>query len=296
MKKVKFNISPFSLLFYSIPFSLDCVSIIYQECQALVEDSCVKVLFIIMKSKDCKSDVLEFLMMKAWKSKKVDCSKISMRALIVDKRVIHPKLISRFLELGVVVSVGDVSAALSYFSDSDLDSFKCLLARCEEADRTDLCQQALKKKLMSFVLHFIEVGASLQNVEKILCSLLELKQFEKIKVVLKQINKETIEKLNLASLLETDFVMYYDLIEKFLDAGISPNGKKSPIVTVMNLSHLKPDIKIELICLLIKYGADINQLCQSSRDTTPLHVATEISLRAGMDIFVVREGGGGGGG
>lgn len=257
--------------------------LVCQECSALADDSCVTILLYLMKRKDCTSDVLMFLMMKIWQSKKIDCSGVNMKALIVDKEVTNPKLIARFLGSGVVVTMGDLHDAIHYFPDDNLDSFKLLLYKCEKADLTRLCRESLKANRTSFVLYLIEKGASLpKEHEMMLHCLLELKNFDGVKAILKLLSKQTIEKIDLARLLETNLVLDHDLIEMLINAGVNPNGKKSPITTVMSLHYLKPESQVALVCLLIKCGADISQLSLTARgSTTPLHVATELTLKTG---------------
>lgn len=236
-----------------------------------------------MKRKDCRSVVLTFLMVKAWTVKKIDCSEISLKSLIVDKRVTNTNLIARFLESGVLVSVGDVHTAIQYFPDTGLDSIKLLLSNCEGADKTYLCQEALKAKKMSFVMYLVEEGASiLSDHEVILHELLKIENFDGVKIILKLLSKDTVEKLDLAGLLEANLFLNPDLIAMFIQAGVNPNGKKSPIAAVMGLNHLKLETQVQLVCLLIKCGADFYQLNQTARgNTTPLHVATELSLKIG---------------
>ena len=272
------------MLFYSIcSCCADQLPLIYRECSALPEDSCLAVLQDLMKRKDGTSSVLMFLMMKAWKSKKIDCSSISLLSLIVDKGITNQKLLSVFLDSGVLVSAGDVHAAICHFPDANLGSFKLLLCKCEKVDKTDLCQDALKEKRLSFVLYLIENGAHLpKDHEMMIRCLLKLKRFDGVKMILKLLSKEAIKRIDLAKLLETNLVSDHSLIEELISAGVNPNWKKTAITAVMGLQDLKLGSRIKLVCLLINCGADFNQLTHArGNTTTPLHVATELSLKLG---------------
>ena len=232
---------------------------------------------------NCKEPVLKFLMLYSWETLPVDCSKVVVKTLLVDIKVKDGKLLSRFLDCGAPVAQSDIQSAIRSLSSDNIEVFKVLLSKCEKVDLNKLCYEAFEMNKPAFALHFIEQGAKLSgDVHKLLLKLLKQKNFDGAKALLKFFTEEMLTNLDLASLLETDLVHNHEMIEMLIKLGLNPNGKKPPISTVMNLPYLSVKDQIGVICLLIRCGANCNQLCKSARGNAgPVHVATELALRSG---------------
>ena len=73
------------------------------------------------------------------------------------------------------------------------------------------------------------------------------------------------------------------MIKMLIKIGLNPNGRgrRTPIAVVMSKQHLTISERIELICLLLENGEDCSHLHQTSKSSTPLHVATELALQSG---------------
>ena len=235
-----------------------------------------------MSRKSCRSETLAFLT-KVWKTKKVDCTGVNLRVLLTEKKVSDMSTLSWFLASGIIVDGSDIQTAIQCLADKKVESFKLLLGKCDHIDKDLLCQETLKARKMSFLLHLLNEGAALpKDHEAIIHQLLSSKNFSGVETVVKLLSRECFEKMDLSSLLLTNLVHHHKLIGMFIEAGVSPNGRKPPIVTVMGLTHLKAEAQVELVCLLLKCGASCAQLSQTARfTTTPLHVATELSLKIG---------------
>lgn len=272
----------FYLFIYLVHTSLDLCDFFYDECAGLDNVECLQLLKEALNRKNCRSETLAFFA-KVWKSKKVDCTGINVKVLLTEKKVSDVSILSWFLAHGVAVDSTDVRIAIQCLSDKKVESFKLLLRECDHFDKDSLCQETLKARKISFLLYLVELGAALPNDhEAIMNQLLAAKNFSGVETVLKLLSKESLETLDLSSLLQTNLVHRHNLITMFIEAGVNPNGRKPPIVTVMGMNHLKPEAQIELVCLLLKNGASCSQLSQTSRfTTTPLHVATELSLKTG---------------
>ena len=94
----------------------------------------------------------------------------------------------------------------------------------------------------------------------------------------------TMDKLDLASLMDSNIINCPETIKVLIDAGLSPNGRgrRTPIAVVMGKGDLTLSKKIELMCLLLENGEDCSHLCHASKSsTTSLHVATELALQSG---------------
>ena len=258
----------------------------YEECAGLAEESCLQLLNEVMGRKRCRSNALEFLT-KAWESKKVDCSEIKLKTLLTDKTVSDSNVLSWFLESGVVVDRSDIQLAIQCLPDGRVESFKLLLGKCKHVDKDYLCRESWKAKKILFVVELLNEGAALpKEYEAIISRLLSSKKFEGVEAVLNLLSREQVERLDLAKLLSTNLVYSDRLLTMFIDYGVNPNAKKSPVVTLWNSTHLKAEARVKLICLLLKCGANCNQLSYiPTYDTSPLHVATELSLKAGELII-----------
>ena len=246
----------------------------------MAEDACLQLLNEVMNSKSCRSETLAFLV-KVWKTKKLDCSGINLKILITEKKVSDSNILSWFIGNGCIVGSSDVFLAIQCLADKKSSEFKLLLRNCDHADKDQLCQEALKANKMTFLCHLLNEGAALPNdYELVINRLLVSKNFTGVETVIKLLDRESFEKMDLSSLLTNNLYNQHKLIKMFIEAGVSPNGKKSPIVTVMGMNHLKPEVQVELVCVLLRYGANCSQLSQASRvNSTPLHVATELSLK-----------------
>ena len=98
------------------------------------------------------------------------------------------------------------------------------------------------------------------------------------------------DKLDLATLMESNIVNCPELIRVLVETGLSPNGRgrKTPISVVMGLPATSWSKKITLLCLLLDIGEDCNHLSHTGKSsTTPLHVATEVALQSGRRCSVL---------
>ena len=265
---------------------LEVADFFYDECSELSEEECLQLLKVLMSHRSCLSETMNFVS-KVWKNKKVNCSGVNMKILLTEKKVSEPSTLSWFLSCGVIVDNSDIRICTQCLADKKVESFKVLLSKCDHVDKDSICQEALRAGKINFLLHLISEGATLpSDHETLFNQLLSSKNFSGAETVLKLLSRESAEKLDLSSLLQNNLVYHRSLISKLIDAGVNPNGKNPPIVSVMRMTHLKPEMQVELVCLLMKCGANCNQLSQTTHvNTTPLHVATELSLKVGKYLI-----------
>lgn len=248
------------------------------------EKSCQELLNLLLPKLNCKTPLLAFLMVQAWETKKIDCSSISLKMLLTEKKITSSDLLLRFIEFGAIVGREDLSSAIQNLPPDDIVVFKLIVSKCSGFDKNRLCREAANANKILFVLHLVELGANLpEEGTKLFLTSLKGKEFDGAKVLIQTLSKEMVESLDLATLLESTYlILNVELIEVLITNGVCITGKKSPIAVVMSQNFGSLSKKIDVLCLLIEHGVDCKQLCQTcSKSTTPLHVATDLALQSG---------------
>ncbi len=134
------------------------------ECRQIPQSLRPELLSDIISYKNYRpsyNSILSYLMVEIWKPKPVDCSKISLQELLVVKQVSSPKLLHSFLHSGVSVHGADIKAAILQLPMGEIESLKLLTSNCTEYDVNEMCSESFKAKKISFVFHFVELGAEL---------------------------------------------------------------------------------------------------------------------------------------
>lgn len=226
-------------------------------------------------------------MLEAWGSRVVDCRKLRLKTLLVDKNITKADVLKEFLLSEISVGEEDLSYAVRTPSLHDIDVFKLMVARCNKFDKNKLCKEASAYNKTTFVLYLNELGATLpDDCSKLFHEALKVNDFDGATVLLKSFTAEIIQKLDFGALLKaTNLVANIDLIKLLMAMGVNLSGKQSPVVAVMNQTLNLQD-KIDVLCVLIEGGVDCKQLCRTSaKSTTPLHVATDMALKSGKFLF-----------
>lgn len=269
------------------------LEILLRECKRLPEDSCKKLLQQLLAQHNSKlSFLLNFLMLRAWKAKTVDCSDIKLKTLLVDKKITDLSLLKSFLESGVAVKDDEISIAIQCLSRSDIAAFKLIVSKHLALDVNEMCSKAFSANKTAFVLHFVDLGAKLpENSDGLFYEALKIKDFDGAKVLVKLFSKKQLSSLELGTLLDkTNLIMNVELAKVLVNAGVSLSRKKSPIVSVMEQSYtcgLRPSDQIELISCFLEHGVDCKDLCiTAKKTTTPLHVATDLALKSGESMNI----------
>ena len=248
---------------------------------------CNKVLVEILSRKECKEAHLEFLISEMWNEKVINVSKVTLKQLIVEREITSECLLQRFLELGLPLTKEDIKMAIKRLKPSQVHLFKYIVAKCNPADLDELCQAAVRANRMTFVLSLVDRGATLpSHGSDLLLQALSAEDYDGALALAGKFTKATMDKLDLATLMESNIVNCPELIKVLVDAGLSPNGsgRKTPIAAVM-AKAISVTKKIDMICLLLEVGEDCGHLCQIGKSTTtPLHVATELALQSGACI------------
>ena len=259
--------------------------LVMYECARLPEKSRRELLQLLLPKRSCRNPLLSFLMLQAWESKPVDCSKISLHSLLTDKKLTNPNLLVRFMECGAAVAREDIALAIQCLSSDDILAFKTLLSKCEGFDMNQVCREAASANKIPFVLHLVELGADPPICDegvKLFKEALKVKEFNGAKVLVGRFSKETLRSLELGELLDTtNLVMSVELVKMLITGGVGMAGKPLPIPAVLSCTIGVAE-KMEVICLMVECGMDCKQLCHSThKTTTPLHVATDLALKAG---------------
>lgn len=196
----------------------------------------------------------------------------------------------KLFDMGMTARVGDIELAAKFLPSAHLGILELVLSKCGTVKPIDLnpaCKVALQEKKITFVACLIKVGADPpQEPVKLFSQALKENDIDAARIFLTQSWK--LDKLDLGSLIaSTEIAHHPTLIEDLLELGVSPNGtgKQKPLAEVRKLRHLASQKRSSLVCLLLEKGANCNHLC-STHDTTPLHVATEMSVLDG-DIRII---------
>ena len=245
---------------------------------------CNKVLMEIISRPECRESHLEFLVNKMWNEKEINVSKITLK-LLLSKKITSSSVLQRFLELGLPVTKSDIKLAIKDLKPDQMHLFKFIAAKSSPHDIDELCQAAVNAKRMTIVLQLVERGAKLpSHGSQLLLLALKNEDYDGAMALAKKFTKATMDKLDLASLMDSNLINCPDLIRLLVEIGLSPNGqgRKTPIAAVMAKASLSLPKKIGLMSLLIDVGEDCNHLGQVGKSTsTPLHVATELALQSG---------------
>ena len=247
-------------------------------------DFCNKVLIEILSRKECQEAHLEFLVSKMWNEKEINVSKVTLRRLIVDREITSESLLQRFLELGLPLSKEDIKMAITSLKPNQSHLFRFIIAKCNTDDLDELCQAAVSANRMTFVLHLVERGAKLpSHGSDLLIHALKAEDYDGALALAKKFTKASTDKLDLASLMDSNIVNCPELIKVLVDTGLSPNGRgrKTPIAVIMGKA-ISITKKIDMVCLLLEVGEECSHLSHIGKSTTtPLHVATEVALQSG---------------
>lgn len=256
-----------------------------QLCEGLPLASCNKILQLSLPRPSCKAPLLSYLLLELWPSKNIDCSTVQMKTLLQEKKIMEEKLLARFMQLGVVVCVEDVRLAMRCLSPANIAAFSQICGRCKQLDVNSLCREALALRKMAFVLHFIKMGAAFpEDGCKMFMEALKSKDFMTAKNLVNLMDKRVFAEMELGDLLESTSLGFdTDLVELLIKTGVKlHHGKSLPIPVVMNSQFLNGADKIKVLSVLVERGVNCNQLCRTAqRQTTPLHVATDLAIKYG---------------
>ena len=267
-------------------FTLDEINLMI-HVQNMTLNLCNQLLLEILSYHNCKESHLDFLIGQMWSEKDISVSNISMKQLVVDRDISAP-LFQRFLELGLHVGKDDIHMAIENLRANQVHLVKLIAAKANSSDLDELCQAAVSSNCMMFVVNFVELGAKLPgNREELLIQTLDVEDYDAAIALAKLFPKDTVEKLNLSSLMDFNILNCPELIKVLIQSGLNPNGRggKHPIEVIMVKCDSSPKKIIDLVSILLESGADCNHLCEASKvsaTSTPLHKATELSLRAGQ--------------
>lgn len=259
------------------------MGLLSNECKQLPARKCAKLLGLLLNHEDCKAPLLTYLLFEVWQAKDINCSGVQLKVLLEDKKLRDEKLLTRFLELKVPVSLEDVRLAIHCLSPADINIFKLICAKCVGLDVNAMYHEALSLNKDAFSLHFIKSDGL-----KIFMATLE-KDFHTAKNLFEVLDKDVFSSVELSLLFDkTDLFKDVELIRLLIMAGVKLHGKAPLIPMVMNTPLLKLKDKIEIMCILLENGVECKQLCLTAqRSTTPLHVATDLALKPGKSINIM---------
>ena len=183
----------------------------------------------------------------------------------------------------------DVSTAVDVLKPDDpkhLQTFKYIAMKCPLKALDTLCVKSFKAKKIPFVFSFIEYGAKAPNEGiELLEYAIKIEDYIIGMDLIRAMSAKAVQEIDLGDIMhDTNLVKAPRMIKLLIENGVNPNGlgRKSPLACVLSMDHIPIEKRCEVACLLLENGADCNHLCRIKRGpTTPLHVATELSLQAG---------------
>ena len=250
---------------------------------------CVKLLQkLLLKQKTKEGHIAFVIFHMCPKTQAFDASKIELAALL-KVPVTDRKLLEKLFEFRIKVTSDSIQLAVSLLPVYSVDILMLIITKGMTDVTPDIlnqsCQKAYGAKKLPFVFCLIEHGTELpaETTDLILLSL-KYDCFDMALNLLKT-QKVTPEEVDLGDLIaKSDHIGNPTIIAKLLEAGVNPNGcgKKKPIAEVLKLQHISSKNQMDLLCLLLEKG-DCCHLCHSSKErATPLHIATELALKAGI--------------
>lgn len=250
---------------------------------------CVKLLQKLLLKQKTKERHISFVIFHMCPKKQAfDASEIELAALL-KVPVTDKKLLEKLFEFKIKVTSDNIQAAVSLLPVSSVDILMLIITKCMTGVTPEIlnqsCQKAYSARKLPFVLCLIEHGAeSPAEPTDLILLALKLNNFDMVLNLLLN-HKIDPEKVDLGDLItKSDHIGDPSITAKLLEAGVSPNGcgKKKPIAEILKLQHISLKKQIDLLCLLLEKG-DCRHLSHGSKErATPLHVATELALKAGI--------------
>ena len=206
----------------------------------------------LLSREDTKTKHLKFLVFEIISV--FNASSIALSQLL-RKSIVSKKFLRKMFELGMVANDEDVKVAVETLPDTRLDILELIISKWgKAADGFDHLLSAMERKKINLAASLIKHGAKTTDelAADLLTQAIDQKDFHTAKV--------------------------------FLEASgnITCGNVKKTLVEVVK-AKLPSKNKVDLVCLLLMKGADCNLLSLvRTRTTTPLHVATELALEAGL--------------
>ena len=193
-------------------------------------------------------------------------------------------LLSHLISCDLKIDNQALAIAIQQLPDSQLDLLKSMEDRCvATVDVNRLCGKALKEKKMLFLAHYIEAGARWpKHHTEILHALLNDKCLDNFERALKLLEPDKVKDIDIVDFISAKWLSRFDHISVLIDAGANPDGKRNSLAAVRGVK-INIGKKVDIICSLIRRGANCNKLCDTNT-TTPLHVATELVIESGRFV------------
>ena len=248
---------------------------------------CVRLFREILSRDDVKLGHLAFLIFQLFDriTPPFNASSIKLSQLL-EKSIAGMKFLRRMFELGMTSNADDIKVAVRILPDSSVSTLELIVSEQSEAKNLDLpLETAVKARKMRFIAWLIKHGTKTPDeLAVFLTQALDQKDFHTAKVFLEASTTITCKNIDLGIHIAAGLTDYPELVGRLIDAGADPSGNvKKTLVEVLKLVYLPVKKQIDLVCLLLMKGADCNLLSLvRTHTTTPLHVATELALEAGL--------------
>ena len=239
---------------------------------------------------DTKQQHLEFFLLEVF-LEPFDASKVKLEKVLVEKQVTSMRIMEKLIHLGMPLTEEGIKFSIQRCSAKSTEILKLLVSKCAKIDLNELCKTAASARKHTLALWLVDKGAKLPTqTNELMIQLIKQEDFDGVASLLGRFPKSAVEKVDLGELMDTNLARSQSMVEKFISAGVSPNGcgQKKPLAVILASEFLSIEKKMDLICLLLMKGADCNALTVASKiPTTPLHVATDLALRCGKCLTCI---------
>jgi len=256
------------------------LDLLSEECGLLSNQECLSLLKDLI-GRDVNVKGLKFLV-NIWKDHKrsVKYSIFNMTTFLAIPHCYEHGLLSHLIACDLKINNQALAIAIQQLPDSRLDLLKDMEDKCvATVDINGLCFRALREKKMEFLLHYLEAGAKWpKHHTEVLHALVNDKSLTKFERALKLLGKDKIKEVDIVDFVSAKLLSRFDHISLLVDAGANPNGKRNSLAAIRSVK-INVGTKVDILCSLIRRGANCNNLCDMST-TTPLHVATEMAIES----------------
>ncbi len=200
------------------------------------------------------------------------------------------KLLETMITSGVLIDEKAIELAVKTMPDTNTKIFSLIVSKWNKVGSLSApLEAAIGADKINFVTCLLEHGAATPNrgIAKLLLGTLQREEFRAAESLLNVAGKIHSDNIDLSLFIARGIINHPSLIMKLIKAGVNPNGlgKTKTLAQVLQRNYLATAKQVDTICLLLENGADCKYLCDASEtETTPLRVATELALSAGILI------------
>ncbi len=248
---------------------------------------CSTLFLELLSRTEAKVTHLEYLVCDLFPKLKVqfDASEVPLTKVL--GLPLSTKLLDAMLDCKVSVDGKAIELAVDKMSNTHTKILSKIFSKWnKEGNLSAALDAAIRANKIKIVACLLEHGAETPNhrVDDLLLAALKKEEFSVVETLLNVAAAIPCHRIDLGALITNGVINHPNLLEKLIQAGVNPNGlgRTKTLTEVLRLDYLPTAKQVNTVCLLLANGADCKYLCDASPlVTTPLHVATDLAIRAG---------------